>query len=82
MQKLTPIDQQISKLQEKKKQLESKQAVWLYKHLQKIAGTDFSEDFVLGLITWAKSEMKNNPEMKEVWVNASHKFRKSVQAKN
>jgi hypothetical protein len=82
MRKLKQIDQQIEKLQHKKKELEVKQAIFLQKNLQKIFKEDCSETFLLGLATWAKSELKKNAQLKETWQQAGEKFCKPTPAKN
>ena len=82
MQKLIQIDNQITTLQEKKKQLEIKRAISLVKQLQKILQWEFSEELILGLITWARSELKTHPEMKEIWRKSVPQFLRPRSAKS
>ena len=73
MSKIHDIDQQIERLKEKKKQLETLQAVTLIKQLQGTLKENFSPELVTHLITeiWTKS----TPAQKEDWCKKSRSFR-------
>ena len=73
MSKINDIDQQIERLKEKKKQLETLQAVTLIKQLQGILKDAFSPELVTHLVTeiWTKA----TPAQKEDWRKKAHSFR-------
>lgn len=79
-QKPTPsledIDHQITALQEKKKRLETKQALALWKNAKKILSDAYTDELVLGILAAAATEMKHTPTQKEVWAKTPLPFRR------
>ncbi|AIL12603.1 hypothetical protein IM40_02195 [Candidatus Paracaedimonas acanthamoebae] len=69
------IRKKIEHLKKKEVELETKEALTLYRRFHKILGEEYSPELVVGLVshTWENKSSK----LKEVWLQKANSFRPS-----
>lgn len=75
MNNLNLIKKKIELLEQKKSELEAREAFNLYKKFHKILGDEYSPDLILGLVShsWENKSSK----LKEAWLQKATSFRHS-----
>lgn len=75
MHNLNLIKKKIELLEQKKSEMETKEALNLYRKFHKILGDEYSPELVVGLVshTWENKSSK----LKETWLQKATSFRPS-----
>lgn len=75
MNNINMVRKKIEHLKKKEVELETKEALTLYKKFHKILGEEYSPDLVIGLVshTWKNK----SPKLKEAWLQKTTSFRSS-----
>lgn len=75
MNNINVVKKKIEDLKKKEAELETKEALMLYRKFHKILGEEYSPDLVVGLVThtWENKSQK----LKEIWMQKANSFRPS-----
>lgn len=78
MNNINVVRKKIEHLKKKEAELETKEALMLYRKFHKILGEEYAPDLIVGLVThaWENKSQK----LKEVWLQKETSFRPSQNA--
>ncbi len=75
MNNINSVRKKIEHLKKKEAELETKEALMLYRKFHKILGEEYSPDLIVGLVSHAWEN--TSPKLKELWLQKATSFRSS-----